>query len=98
MDDDFLKRLDKARELAGVPFVITSGFRCPKHNKEVGGKPNSAHLRGLAADIAVADNETRYQIIYGLIKAGFKRIGIGKGFIHVDGDVVTKPFPRVWLY
>ena len=98
MNRDFLEQLDKARELAGVPFVITSGFRCPKHNKEVGGRPNSAHLRGMAADIAVPDNETRFRILYGLIKAGFKRIGIGKNFVHVDIDIVTKPYPRIWLY
>ena len=98
MDNDFLQRLDKARELAGVPFVINSGFRCAKHNKKIGGVPNSAHLRGLAADIAVPDNETRYKILYGLIKAGFRRIGIAKNFIHTDIDIVTKPYPRVWLY
>ena len=67
MDNDFLQRLDRARELAGVPFVINSGFRCAKHNKKIGGVPNSAHLRGLAADIAVPDSETRYKILYGLM-------------------------------
>jgi hypothetical protein len=27
MNPDFLKRLDEAREIAGVPFNINSGFR-----------------------------------------------------------------------
>jgi hypothetical protein len=36
MDEAFLARLEKAREIAGVPFKITSGYRCPKHNAVVG--------------------------------------------------------------
>jgi uncharacterized protein YcbK (DUF882 family) len=30
---------------------VNCGYRCPKHNKEVGGVPNSQHLYGIAADI-----------------------------------------------
>lgn len=43
--------LDMARIRAGVPLRISSGFRCAKHNKDVGGVDNSRHLLGLAADI-----------------------------------------------
>ncbi|KQC10526.1 MAG: peptidase M15, partial [Candidatus Cloacimonas sp. SDB] len=49
-------KLDLARELAETPFIITSGYRCPKHNREVGGVKDSAHVKGLAVDIAVPDN------------------------------------------
>ena len=97
MDNNFLEMLDKARDIAGIPFVITSGFRCPEHNKKVGGRPNSAHLRGLAADIRVRGNKQRFIILDALIKVGFKRIGVANDFIHVDCDL-TKPYPRVWLY
>jgi len=44
----------------------------------VGGVKNSAHLKGLAADIAVPDNVARLNILRGLIIAGFRRIGINK--------------------
>ena len=99
MDEDFLRKLDYARDLAGVPFRVTSGFRCPRHNHKVGGKPDSAHLRGLAADIAAGNSDTRARILFALIKAGFQRIGIDfkRGFIHVDDDP-EKPRPRVWGY
>ena len=88
MDKDFLWKLDFARTLADVPFVVTSGFRCPKHNrsKKVGGSPTSSHLKGLAADIAVQSDYARFRIIWGLITAGFKRFGVGDGFIHIDAD------------
>lgn len=92
-----VRRLDMAREIAGVPFRITSGVRCIKHNREVGGVPNSAHLRGLAADIFTPNEDYRFAVIKGVILAGFRRIGIGSKFIHVDVDD-SKPQGRIWLY
>ncbi len=93
---NLILKLDLARELAETPFVITSGYRCPKHNREVGGVKDSAHVLGLAVDIAVPDNVARLNILRGLIIAGFRRIGIGKDFIHADIDK-TKP-NNLWLY
>ena len=97
----FLKKLDKARNIAGVPFKITSGFRTPQHNerlKKEGYKvsANSSHLKGLAADIACADSGTRQKIVNGLIVAGFTRIGIADTFIHCDTD--TDKTDAIWLY
>ena len=81
MDSEFLKMLDTARDTAGVPFKITSGYRSKEHNEAVGGVPNSSHLRGYAADIACTDSGgDRYIILNAIIKAGFKRIGSGKYF------------------
>jgi len=88
--------LDLARSLAGVPFKISSGFRCKKHNKKVSGVKNSAHLTGLAVDIEVPNNVARLKILRALVIVGFNRIGISKGFIHVDVDK-TKP-NNIWLY
>jgi len=97
MKQDFLLKLDLARDAAGVPFRINSGFRCKKHNAAEGGTKMSSHLRGLAADIAAENSPIRFKILMGLIMAGFTRIGIGPDFIHVDDDP-EKP-PRVaWLY
>ena len=55
--------LDPAREKLGAPIVVNSGYRCPKHNAEVGGVPNSQHMRDEAADICCADNERLAKII-----------------------------------
>jgi hypothetical protein len=37
--------------LGSRPLIITSGYRCPELNKKVGGVADSAHVKGLAADI-----------------------------------------------
>lgn len=37
--------------LRGYPGSITSYLRSPRHNREVGGHPQSLHLDGLAADV-----------------------------------------------
>ena len=47
--------LDPVREKLGKPVVVNSGYRCEKHNKDVGGVRNSQHLRGEAADVTCAD-------------------------------------------
>ena len=47
--------LDPVREKLGKPIVVNSGYRCEKHNKDVGGVRNSQHLRGEAADVTCAN-------------------------------------------
>lgn len=43
--------LEKVRSLLGdEPVLISSGYRSPELNEEVGGSPSSAHMFGLAAD------------------------------------------------
>ncbi len=95
MSEEFIKKLDKARGIAGVPFKINSGYRTKEHNLEVGGVANSAHTLGLAADIAITP-ETKQKIASALYKAGFKRLGFANSFIHVDLDK-SKP-QTVWNY
>lgn len=97
MNDEFMEMLDEARDIAGIPFRINSGFRTPKHNKKVGGSANSSHLRGRAADIACTNSAQRFRIVAALIAAGFNRVGIAETFIHVDNDSVKTP-GVAWLY
>lgn len=45
--------LDPIRDRLCTPIIITSGYRCPKVNKLVGGVNNSQHMSGCAADFHV---------------------------------------------
>lgn len=94
---EFVSRLQAARTLADIPFEISSGVRCEEHNKAVGGKTDSSHLKGVAADIECTQSRDRYLLLGSLITCGFNRIGIGKNFIHVDADN-DKPPNVVWHY
>ena len=48
--------LDPLREAWGKPIVVTSGYRCPKLNRAVGGAARSQHCKGEAADIRTLSN------------------------------------------
>lgn len=55
--------LNPARRKLGKPVFVNSGYRCEKHNKEVGGVANSQHMKGEAADVCCEDNERLAKII-----------------------------------
>ena len=102
MNKEFLNLLDRARDAAGIPFVITSGFRTLDHQKELKAKGypvsrNSSHLKGLAADIACTTSVDRLIIIESLLYVGFRRVGISKTFVHVDLDK-DKIQDVIWVY
>lgn len=94
---DLVTMLDQARDIAGVPFKITSGYRSPEHNKKVGGVKDSAHLTREAVDIACTSDANRWIIINSLISVGFNRIGVAKTFIHAD-IAKDKTQKVIWLY
>lgn len=96
MDYRTMNMLDTAREIAGIPFKINSAYRTVEWEIKKGRTGNSAHTKGKAVDIHCNNSFMRKKIIYGLIKAGFKRIGIGKTFIHADTDDL-KP-NAIWIY
>ena len=99
MDIDFVRKLDEAREMAGIPFKVNSGYRTPNHNTKVGGVKDSSHIKipCCAVDIEAKDGKTRFLIISSAIKVGINRIGIGKNFIHLDSDK-TKSQDVIWHY
>jgi len=97
MSDKLLEGLEVARCLAEIPFHINSSWRDSNVNQMAGGKPNSAHLRGNAVDIACANSYDRHIILNACIDAGFTRIGIGSTFIHVDVDQEL-PNNVIWTY
>lgn len=97
MEPRVFNRFCLAREISGVFYIINSGWRCPEHNKKVGGSETSSHLTGEAGDIKSITSNHRFQVIRGLREAGFTRIGIAKTFIHADDDR-NKTQGVIWLY
>ena len=80
------KLIDKLEELRGymdLPIIITSGYRCSKHNKEVGGVKNSQHIRGKAVDIKVKGMSVR-ELEEVCKWAEFSFIKRYKSWVHVD--------------
>lgn len=87
-------KLVKARIIAGLVFALTSAYRTPAHNRDIGGVEGSAHTNGRAIDIDVAGYSRAEinRIIVALVLAGFLRIGESEDglFLHADDDP-TKP-------
>lgn len=62
--------LDPLRERYGYSIMVSSGYRCPRLNKAVGGAETSQHVRGEAADIYVGnakDKAMLFSLIYYLL-------------------------------
>jgi hypothetical protein len=97
MNKQFLAMLKKAEKYAGFKFVFNSAYRTDSHNKLVGGVEDSAHTKGMAVDIKATSIKQRDQIVIAARKAGFKRIGIGTTFVHLDNDL-SKPLYVAWGY
>lgn len=83
-----VEMLDKAREIAGIPFSITSGYRTKDKNESVGGVEGSSHTERLAVDIRARNSNEHYLITKGLIGAGFTRIS-RKYPSHIHCDIST---------
>ncbi len=97
LNTELVDMLDRAREIAGVPFAINSGYREPAYNKKIGGVNESAHTERLAVDIRCRNSTERFKITTALLEVGFKRLGQGNSFIHAD---ISKTLPQevMWTY
>ena len=68
--------LQKQAEAAGVPFVVTSGFRDAAHNARVGGARGSQHTHGNAVDIKLpSDPEKARKLVQIIADSGVPGMG-----------------------
>lgn len=86
MDDEFLFVLDQVRAKAGIPLVLNSAYRSPAYDKAKGRTGNGGHTKGMAVDIRCNTSQNRYKIVKAALECGIRRIGIGKTYVHLDGD------------
>ena len=94
----FLSKLDSLRDDWGKPMTINSGFRTAAHNAKCGGKPNSAHLRGYAADIRTKDLRDAIALAIKAAGHGFERIGVDLHGRYVHLDVDDSLPVATWFY
>jgi len=96
IDKRLLVMLEQLRiRIGNKPIIITSGYRCPAHNKAVGGATNSQHMYGKAADILVKGMSPRELEKY--CDKLFENDGVGLGgatIVHVD----TRGYRAGWRY
>lgn len=88
------EQLQVIRDYWNAPIIITSGYRCQKLNKLVGGASNSDHLYGAAVDIhtkenSKAKNKELFNLILSLVKlkkVSFRQIinEFGYKWIHLS--------------
>lgn len=97
MDVDFMHRLDTARAISDIPYIINSAYRTEEYEKSQGRDGSSSHTKGIAVDIKAEQSRIRFLVLDGLRKAGFNRIGLGEDFIHVDSDQ-NKSRNVIWHY
>ena len=80
--------LQPVRNHFGCPIIITSGYRCPELNKKIGGKPNSQHLKGQAADFVVPQRDLKEVFNYIKTSLSFDQLLLESGgkdkWIHVS--------------
>lgn len=80
-------QLERMRKELGGRLGIVSGYRCPSHNKAVGGAVASQHMTGRAADLRVPRGQQVKYVNAALKVPRFRLGGIGvypHGGVHVD--------------
>ncbi len=86
MNPKLINLLQEIRDKVNQPITILSGYRCPKHNDEVGGAKHSQHCLGNAADITIKGKTAKgvqsFLNLYFYDKIG--GMGSYNGFTHVD--------------
>lgn len=84
IDPYLINLLQVMRDMLGRGMKVTSGYRCAKHNKAVGGSLNSDHLKGKAADILCVDGYRRKELVHLALTVGVPVIGVKRDCIHLS--------------
>jgi len=96
MDPVALDAIQEMRSLANAPLHPTSGWRCIRHNKRVGGTDRSQHPKGRAIDGSITGLGVAEMYRIAEEVPAFATGGIGiypeRGFVHVD----VRPWECRW--
>lgn len=77
--------LQPLRDHLNARLNVSSGYRCPALNKEVGGSTTSQHVKGEAADVW-CPIKTPYHLACAVIELGldFDQMILYPGFLHLS--------------
>ena len=91
IDQRVIDMAEIIRLAGGVPVNVNSGYRCAKHNAEVGGVNGSFHTKGFAADLSCSLGAKKLFAVVADLKARGKLpdleyaiLYIKKDFVHID--------------
>jgi uncharacterized protein YcbK (DUF882 family) len=96
---ELVRKVQKVRDLVGLPVRINSGYRTPERNAEVGGVPNSLHCQGRAVDISCAFVSLALLTV-AAIMAGFPGVIVYSkyNFLHCDlREIKSYMVPSDWI-
>lgn len=89
MLDEDVRRL--AHDLTDIGATITSGLRCPEHNRAVGGEPRSKHVLGMALDFVPPAGKPRMDLVLPLLEEGKWRVITYSKDDHVHVQIDVEP-------
>lgn len=101
IDPQLIAKLQQLERITGYPIFkrINSGARSAYWNTKVGGVSNSSHQMPFckAVDIKTPTKSIRNRIVMAARDVGFKRIGVGQTFVHLDVDSMKSQYVA-WGY
>ena len=85
LDTDLVDKLEKLHKALGCSkIIVNSGYRCPAHDRNVGGNGSGQHTKGTAADIVCYDSKGRV-ISSKIVCCAAQDVGFG-GIANIDGS------------
>lgn len=99
VDGSLLELIQLLRNKVSRPLIITSGFRCEKHQQDLRNsgmetaKGVSSHELGKAVDLRCTTLSTE-DLAKAAEEVGFTNIGVARNFIHLD----VREGVRKWTY
>lgn len=86
LDARVVAMMQQITNLTDKRIVPNSAYRCPKHNKEVGGSPTSQHMDGFCVDITIPKGYNDIDFAAICEQAGARRVGVYKDrwFLHLS--------------
>lgn len=113
MNADFMEKMVKIRKFYNRPLTVTSGYRCPEHDGDIGtsASPGSGpHTLGRALDINIWGNDLiellevigKLDLITGIGLDQKHGQAPSARLLHVDdigkGEQPGHPRPAIWTY